>query len=564
MEDGIGRKIKAAREGAGLTQEDLAEHMEASRQAVSKWEADLSRPSSENLLRLCKLLGLDWEELAGETEEIAPPEEEGQEQEIGREKKDANMALLLPFLILGGGLLTLLVLFFFNAGPPRNTIDSAPPPEGVPATPIATVDSFPEAIALTAKEVRDFGSTQNGGEKVPAADVEANRLYVHWFPGPYMELSFYLRQDWANDKPYYVLFAVYTDSPEGGKDYTVITSLAEGPEAETPEFTDFEALGYSGCKVTVQSEFGPFTYYFALDRNGVPELYFVVDGETYEQDIDADGENEIISPDSQYIFYDRGMEDYWAYQIDGELPEGFVLDFTYCQEEDGTIPDTPAFCLQSADGEWKSYRHLFGDKLISGEAACSKNALTDLLCPDVKDTVFTFTYTGEMYDSETDPDLPFENPDCPTHRQLAYMAMQTLYDLTGVKLERCYAHATDYSVYLSTDRRHDFGTFFTFDRDPRWQAYENSVGGFMLIWKGEQAEYSPIDPALFQIPGGTEEEQCLWLYEHARFFQYGEIVDIGWDINTRLFLEDGSFFEVSSNTNGYAELRGPYPEGFSH
>ena len=151
MEDGIGRKIKAAREGAGLTQEDLAEHMEVSRQAVSKWEADLSRPSSENLLRLCKLLGLDWEELAGETEEIAPPEEEGQEQEIGREKKDANMALLLPFLILGGGLLTLLVLFFFNAGPPRNTIDSAPPPEGVPATPIATVDSFPEAIALTAK-----------------------------------------------------------------------------------------------------------------------------------------------------------------------------------------------------------------------------------------------------------------------------------------------------------------------------------------------------------------------------------------------------------------------------
>ena len=269
MEDGIGRKIKAAREGAGLTQEDLAERMEVSRQAVSKWEADLSRPSSENLLRLCKLLGLDWEELAGETEEIVPPEEESREPEISREKKDTNMALRLPFLILGGGLLTLLVLFFFNAGPPRNTIDSAPPPGGVPAAPITTVDSFPEAIALTAKEVRDFGSTQNGGEKVPAADVEANRLYVHWFPGPYMELSFYLRQDWANDKPYYVLFAVYTDSPEGGKDYTVITSLAEGPEAETPEFTDFEALGNSGCKVTVQSEFGPFTYYFALERNGV-------------------------------------------------------------------------------------------------------------------------------------------------------------------------------------------------------------------------------------------------------------------------------------------------------
>ena len=130
MEDGIGRKIKAAREGAGLTQEDLAERMEVSRQAVSKWEADLSRPSSENLLRLCKLLGLDWEELAGETEEIVPPEEESREPEISREKKDTNMALRLPFLILGGGLLTLLVLFFFNAGPPETRL-TAPRRRGV-------------------------------------------------------------------------------------------------------------------------------------------------------------------------------------------------------------------------------------------------------------------------------------------------------------------------------------------------------------------------------------------------------------------------------------------------
>ena len=346
MEDGIGRKIKAAREGAGLTQEDLAERMEVSRQAVSKWEADLSRPSSENLLRLCRLLGLNWEELAGEAEEIVPPEEERQEPEISREKKDANMALLLPFLILGGGLLTLLVIFLFSAGPPRNTIDSAPPPGGVPAAPITTMHSFPEAIALTAKEVRDFGNTRNGGEKIPAAEVEKNQLYVYWFQEPYMELAFYLRQDW----PYSVLFAAYTDDPEGEEDYTVITSLAEG--ADLQDFMAFSALGYSGCKAVIQDEIGVFSYYFYLGRNGVPELYFVVDGETYEIDIDADGENEIITPESQYLFYDRGMDDYYAYQIDGDLPEGFALDFTYCQEADGTVPDTPAFCLKDEAGEW--------------------------------------------------------------------------------------------------------------------------------------------------------------------------------------------------------------------
>lgn len=59
MEDGIGRKIKAARERAGLTQEDLAERMEVSRQAVSKWENGSSEPSTANLLALAKLYGVD-------------------------------------------------------------------------------------------------------------------------------------------------------------------------------------------------------------------------------------------------------------------------------------------------------------------------------------------------------------------------------------------------------------------------------------------------------------------------------------------------------------------------
>ena len=63
MEDGIGRKIKAAREGAGLTQEDLAERMEVSRQAVSKWEVGASDPSTSNLFALAKLFGVSVEEL---------------------------------------------------------------------------------------------------------------------------------------------------------------------------------------------------------------------------------------------------------------------------------------------------------------------------------------------------------------------------------------------------------------------------------------------------------------------------------------------------------------------
>lgn len=52
MNANIAERIKTAREERGLTQEQLAERLEVSRQAVSKWEMGLSVPSSENLQML--------------------------------------------------------------------------------------------------------------------------------------------------------------------------------------------------------------------------------------------------------------------------------------------------------------------------------------------------------------------------------------------------------------------------------------------------------------------------------------------------------------------------------
>ena len=45
----IAETIKQVREARGLTQEDLAEKCEVSRQAVSKWELGASAPTPENL-----------------------------------------------------------------------------------------------------------------------------------------------------------------------------------------------------------------------------------------------------------------------------------------------------------------------------------------------------------------------------------------------------------------------------------------------------------------------------------------------------------------------------------
>ena len=58
-----GQKIYECRKRAGLTQEELAEQLNVSRQAVSKWEADAAFPETEKILALCRLFSLSADEL---------------------------------------------------------------------------------------------------------------------------------------------------------------------------------------------------------------------------------------------------------------------------------------------------------------------------------------------------------------------------------------------------------------------------------------------------------------------------------------------------------------------
>ena len=57
----IADTIRQAREARGLTQEDLAERLEVSRQAVSKWEVGASVPTPENLKTLGEILEVTFE-----------------------------------------------------------------------------------------------------------------------------------------------------------------------------------------------------------------------------------------------------------------------------------------------------------------------------------------------------------------------------------------------------------------------------------------------------------------------------------------------------------------------
>lgn len=57
-------KLASLRKRQGLSQQDLADALEVSRQTVSKWETGVTAPSTENLLRIGKLLDTSIDLLA--------------------------------------------------------------------------------------------------------------------------------------------------------------------------------------------------------------------------------------------------------------------------------------------------------------------------------------------------------------------------------------------------------------------------------------------------------------------------------------------------------------------
>ena len=66
----IGEKIKNARTENGLTQEELANKMMVSRQAITKWESDKGIPDVSNLKLLAQLLNVSVDYLLDDGAEI--------------------------------------------------------------------------------------------------------------------------------------------------------------------------------------------------------------------------------------------------------------------------------------------------------------------------------------------------------------------------------------------------------------------------------------------------------------------------------------------------------------
>ena len=66
----IGNKIKEVRTKFGLAQEELAEKLNVSRQAIAKWEGGNGIPDTENLITISKLFGVSIDTLLDNESDI--------------------------------------------------------------------------------------------------------------------------------------------------------------------------------------------------------------------------------------------------------------------------------------------------------------------------------------------------------------------------------------------------------------------------------------------------------------------------------------------------------------
>ena len=66
----IGSNIKALREDRKFTQEQVAEALGISFQAVSSWERDEYKPDTDKLIRLAEVLGVSVSALVEEKQKI--------------------------------------------------------------------------------------------------------------------------------------------------------------------------------------------------------------------------------------------------------------------------------------------------------------------------------------------------------------------------------------------------------------------------------------------------------------------------------------------------------------
>ncbi|MBQ4094471.1 MAG: helix-turn-helix transcriptional regulator [Oscillospiraceae bacterium] len=127
----IGNFIAQRRKAAGLTQMQLAERLNITDRAVSKWERGLSLPDASIMLALCGILGISVNELfVGEMLEMKQNDQKTEALllELAALEEQKNKKLLVSALVFAAVLtvfyvgVALLAEYALPAGPLQNAV----------------------------------------------------------------------------------------------------------------------------------------------------------------------------------------------------------------------------------------------------------------------------------------------------------------------------------------------------------------------------------------------------------------------------------------------------------
>ena len=116
----LGKQISRLRAAKGLSQEDLANDLQVSRQSISKWETDTSVPELDKLLKLSEVFGVTLDELVkGPAEDAAQAAHAEPAPTTGPAPSPAvssTQKIIGIILLCFGVLASLLMLFLINDG----------------------------------------------------------------------------------------------------------------------------------------------------------------------------------------------------------------------------------------------------------------------------------------------------------------------------------------------------------------------------------------------------------------------------------------------------------------
>ena len=112
----LGERFKECRQKSGMSQEKVAELIGVSRQAVTKWEADISMPNTENLFTLAEIFSTTVDDLMNGEKGVSAAEQLYRLQQEDRAKRKAELKCRAKRNIITAAVIAAVYLLIYLIG----------------------------------------------------------------------------------------------------------------------------------------------------------------------------------------------------------------------------------------------------------------------------------------------------------------------------------------------------------------------------------------------------------------------------------------------------------------